>query len=167
MNVLGGKVMRVDLSTREVNLEGYEEYAEWIGGQGVNQYFLFNELPLGISPYDPSNIIAVGAGPLVGTSAPGACRTNLDTLNPLTGGIGSSNVGGNLGRELRCAGINNIVMKGKAEELVYLCIEDERVDIIDAHRRPSFAKQDGFPYSRASSQRAWGSVRIDDHRTCR
>jgi aldehyde:ferredoxin oxidoreductase len=132
MNVLGGKVMRVDLSTGDVNLEGYEEYAEWIGGQGVNQYFLFNELPLGISPYDPSNIIAVGAGPLVGTSAPGACRTNLDTLNPLTGGIGSSNVGGNFGRELRCAGINNIVMKGKAEELVYLCIEDERVDIIDA-----------------------------------
>jgi aldehyde:ferredoxin oxidoreductase len=132
MNVLGGKVMRVDLSARKVNLEGYEKYAEWFGGQGVNQYILFNELPLGISPYDPSNIIAVGTGSLVGTSAPGACRTNMDTLNPLTGGIGSSNVGGNFGRELRFAGINNIVIKGKADELVYLCIEDERVDIIDA-----------------------------------
>jgi len=132
MDVLGGKVMRVDLSAREVNLEDYEKYAEWIGAQGVNQYILFNELPSGISPYDPSNIIAVGTGPLVGTSAPGACRINIDTLNPFTGGIGSSNVGGNFGRELRFAGINNIVVNGRADELVYLCIEDERVDIIEA-----------------------------------
>lgn len=130
--MLDGKVMRVDVSAREVNLEGYEKYAEWIGGQGANQYILFNELPLGISPYDPSNIIAVGTGALVGTSAPGACRTNIDTLNPFTGGIASSNVGGHFARELRFAGINNIVIKGRADQLVYLCIEDERVHIIDA-----------------------------------
>jgi aldehyde:ferredoxin oxidoreductase len=132
MNVLGGKVLRVDLSSREVGLESYEKYAEWIGGQGVNQYILFNELPSGISPYDPSNVIAIGTGALVGTSAPGACRANIDTLNPYTGGIGSSNVGGNFARELRFAGINNIVIKGKGDELVYLCIDEERVDIIDA-----------------------------------
>ena len=132
MNVLGGKLLRVDLAARKVRLEGYEQYAEWIGGQGVNQYILFNELPSGISPYDPSNIIAVGTGALVGTSVPGASRANIDTLNPLTGGIGSSNAGGNFARELRLAGINNIVVKGRADELVYLCIDDERVDIIDA-----------------------------------
>jgi aldehyde:ferredoxin oxidoreductase len=132
MKVLAGKVLRVDLSTREIAFESYDDYAEWIGGQGVNQYILFNELPMGISPYDPSNIVAVGTGALVGTSAPGASRTNIDTLNPFTGGIGSSSAGGNLAAELRFAGINNIVIRGRAEGLVYLCIEDERVDIIDA-----------------------------------
>ena len=132
MKVLGGKVLRVDLFTREIALESYDDYAEWIGGQGVNQYILFNELPTGISPYDPSNIVAVGTGILVGTSAPGACRTNVDTLNPFTGGIGSSSAGGNLAAELRFAGINNIVIRGRAEGLVYLYIEDERFDIIDA-----------------------------------
>ena len=142
MNVLGGKVMRVDVSTREIKLEGYEKYAEWIGGQGVNQYILFNELPLGISPYDPSNIIAVGTGALVGTSAPGASRTNIDTLNTFTGGIGSSSAGGNFAAELRAAGVNSIVIKGRAEGLVYLCIEDERVDIVDAsHLRDKTVSQ--------------------------
>jgi aldehyde:ferredoxin oxidoreductase len=142
MNALDGKVVRVDLSTREVNFERYEQYAEWIGGQGVNQYILFDELPLGISPYDPSNILAIGTGALVGTSAPGSSRTNIDTLNPFTGGIGSSNAGGNFARELRFAGINNIVIKGKADRLVYLCIEDERVDIIDApHLRSKTVSQ--------------------------
>jgi aldehyde:ferredoxin oxidoreductase len=132
MNVLKGKIMRVDLSSSEVDFESYDKYAEWIGGQGVNQFILFDELPLGISPYDPSNIIAVGTGALVGTSAPGASRTNIDTINAFTGGIGSSNVGGHFARELRFAGINNIVIKGKADELVYLCIENDRVDIIKA-----------------------------------
>ncbi len=131
MNVLGGKVMRVNLSARRVAFENYENHAEWIGGQGVNQSILFNELPSGVSPFDPSNIIAVGTGALVGTSAPGASRTNIDTLNPLTGGIASSNAGGNFARALRFAGIDNIVLTGKAEKLVYLCIDDDRVDIID------------------------------------
>ncbi len=124
--------MRVDLSAKEVVFDRYVKYREWIGGQGVNQYILFNELPVGISPYDPSNILAVGTGALVGTSAPGASRTNIDTLNPFTGGIGSSNVGGHFAKELRCAGINNIVIKGKAEGLVYLRIDDGGVDIINA-----------------------------------
>ena len=132
MNVLGGKVLRVDLSLRETSFESYDKYREWIGGQGVNQYILFSELPAGISPYETSNIVAIGTGALVGTSAPGASRTNIDTLNPFTGGIGSSSAGGHFGRELRFAGINNIVIKGRADELVYLCIEDERVSIVNA-----------------------------------
>lgn len=131
MHVNDGKIMRVDLSSRNVAFEGYDKYREWIGGQGVSQYVLFNELPTGISPYDPSNMIVVGTGALVGTSAPGACRTNIDTLNPFTGGIGSSSAGGYFARELRFAGINNIVIEGRADQLVYLCIEDDRVEIVD------------------------------------
>ena len=61
--------------------------------QGVNQSILF-KLPAGISAFDPSNIFALEIGPLVGTSAPGACRTNIDTVNLFTGRMGSSNVGG-------------------------------------------------------------------------
>ena len=69
MKTLEGKIVRVDLSMRSIQFEDYEPYAEWLGGQGLNQFILFNELPLGISPYDPSNIIAVGTGALVGTNS--------------------------------------------------------------------------------------------------
>jgi aldehyde:ferredoxin oxidoreductase len=132
MFALDGKVMRVDLSRKEVAFESFARYEEWIGGQGVNQSILFNELPVGITPYEPSNILAVGTGALVGTSAPGASRTNIDTLNPFTGGIASSSAGGYFARELRFAGINNILLRGKADRLVYLLIEDDHVKIIGA-----------------------------------
>jgi aldehyde:ferredoxin oxidoreductase len=132
MNVLEGKIMRVDLSTRSIQFEDYAPYSEWLGGQGVNQFILFNELPLGISSYDPSNIIAVGTGSLVGTDTPGASRTNIDTLNPLTGGIGSANAGGDFARDLRFAGIHNIIVKGRSENLVYLRIDDQSAEILDA-----------------------------------
>jgi len=81
---IDGAIVRVDLSARRVAFEGYEKYIKWIGGQGVNQYILFNELPQGISSFDPSNIIGIGTGALVGTSTPGASRINIDTLNPFT-----------------------------------------------------------------------------------
>ncbi len=132
MNAAGGKILRVDLCDREIAFEDNSEYGEWVGGQGVNQYVLFKELAMDTPPYDPSNILAMGTGPLVGTSAPGACRMNLDTLNPFTGGIGSSNTGGHFARELRFAGISNIMIKGKADRLVYLRIDDTHIDILDA-----------------------------------
>jgi len=139
---IDGAIVRVDLSARRVAFEGYEKYIKWIGGQGVNQYILFNELPQGISSFDPSNIIGIGTGALVGTSAPGASRINIDTLNPFTGGIGSSSAGGNFAMELRFAGINNLVITGRANQLVYLCIEDQRVNIIDAgHLRQKTVSQ--------------------------
>jgi len=132
MDVLDGRILRIDLSTREVRSEAFSRYAAWLGGQGVNQFILFQELPLHVSPFSSSNIIVLGAGLLVGTSAAGANRLNIDTLSPITGGIASSNVGGNFARELRLAGTSNVVIRGQADGLVYLCIEDERVEIIDA-----------------------------------
>jgi aldehyde:ferredoxin oxidoreductase len=132
MRTTEGKIIRVDLSTRAIEVQPSQKYSEWIGGQGVNQYILFNELPLGIAAYDPINILAIGAGALVGTTAPGACRVNIDSLNPYTDGIGSSNAGGYFGKELRCAGFDNIVIRGKAKHLSYLRIEDGNVDIVEA-----------------------------------
>ncbi len=132
MNAADGKILRIDLSDHKIEFEDNSKYREWIGGQGINQYILFNELPIGKSPFDPSNIIAIGTGTLVGTSAPGACRMNIDTLNLFTGGIGSSNAGGHFARELRFAGINNIIIKGKADRLSYLRIDGTHIDIVDA-----------------------------------
>jgi len=132
MKVLDGKIVRIDLSKRRVSFEDFKKYRSFWGGRGVNQYILFRELPLGISPFDPSNMLIIGAGILDGTSAPTACRVSIDTKNVLTDGIGSSNVGSNFGPEMRLAGINHIVITGKAKNLVYISIENENVEIKDA-----------------------------------
>lgn len=132
MTILNGKILRLDLSSSLVDTESYRPYKDWLGGQGLNQYILFNEMPEGIDAFNPANIIAVGSGALVGTAAPGASRTNIDTLSPLTGGIGSANAGGHFARALRLAGLHNIIIKGKAEDLVYIKIEDQKIDVVNA-----------------------------------
>jgi len=132
MNVLEGKVLRIDLSVPKVFYENFDKYRKFIGGRGVNQYILFNELPLGISPFDLSNILAIGAGILAGTYAPGASRLNVDSKNVLTGGIGSGNSGGYFAAKMRFAGINNIIIRGRSPKLSYILIDDGDTKIIDA-----------------------------------
>jgi len=130
MDVKEGSLARINLTDKEISLEDFSKYTDFIGGRGVNQYILFNEMPLDTSPFDPGTPIIFGAGLLAGTEAPGSSRLNIDSKNVLTGGIGSSNVGGNFASEMRKAGINNIVITGKCEETSYLLIEDDNIKII-------------------------------------
>jgi len=127
-----GKVLRLDLSRRKVSSESFSKYRRWLGGRGVNQYLLLRDLPRGVHPFHPRNIITIGAGLLVGTGAPGDCRVSIDTKNVFTRGIGSANVGGDFGPELRFAGVTNLVIQGRARELSYICIDDDLVEIKDA-----------------------------------
>jgi len=132
MSVLEGDILRVDLSTGKVEREPYRPHRRWLGGQGLNQHLLFDELQPGTDPLAPANILAIGAGALVGIGAPGSSRTNIDTLSPMTGGIGSANAGGHLARALREAGWYSLILTGRSERLVYLKIDDERVELVDA-----------------------------------
>ncbi len=133
MKILEGKILHIDLSNFKVSYEDFSKYREFIGGRGVNQYILFHELPVGISPFDPENILALGAGILCGTEAPGASRLSIDSKNTLTGGIGSSNAGGHFASEMRFAGVNNIIVRGRCPDLSYILIDNEDVEIIDAN----------------------------------
>lgn len=130
MKSTDGKILRIHLSTHKISHEAPAEWAKrFLGGRGVNQWILFKELAPQIPPLSPENIITFGTGPLVGTLAPAACRLSIDSKNPFTNGIGSSNCGGNFAAELRFAGYNHVVIQGKAETPVYLFIDDDRVEI--------------------------------------
>ena len=85
-----GRILRVDLTTARVWEEPTEDYVpKYLGGRGLNQWILFRELRPWITPYEPANILCIGAGALVGTPVPGAARLNIDSKNVFTGGIGS------------------------------------------------------------------------------
>jgi aldehyde:ferredoxin oxidoreductase len=132
---LAGKILRVDLSTGRVWTEASEGYAErTLGGRGTNSLIMINEIEPGTGWSDPGNLLCFGAGSLVGTAAPGACRTDISTINVFNGGKGSANVGGSWGAELKYAGFDNIVIRGKAERPVYLLVIDGHVEIRDASR---------------------------------
>jgi len=133
MRSTDGQILRVHLSDRKITREEVGEGGErFLGGRGVNQWLLLKELPPAASPLSAENLLVIGTGPLVGTPAPAACRLSIDSKNPFTNGIGSSNCGGNFGPELRLAGFNHVVIQGRAETPVYLFIDDRRVEIRDA-----------------------------------
>lgn len=125
-----GKILRVDLSNKAVAKEETEKYAtEFLGGRGINEWILYNEVKRGISSFDPDNRLLFGAGVLVGTPVLGACRITVESKNVLTGGVGSSNCGGHFGPELKFAGYDNVVIQGRSDQPCYLWINDSTVEI--------------------------------------
>lgn len=125
-----GKILRVDLSKKAVAKEETEKYTrEFLGGRGINEWILYNEVKRGISPFDSDNRLLFGAGVLVGTPVLGACRLTVESKNAYTGGIGSANCGGHFGPELKFAGYDNVVIQGRSDEPCYLWINDSTVEI--------------------------------------
>ena len=128
-----GKILRINLSNQKISNEMISCYAgEWLGGSGIAIKILYDELRSWVSPYDPANKIVFSAGALVGTTAPGACKSNMSSLSPVTGGWGSGLSDSYTGGELKYAGYDAIILEGKAHIPVYLYIHNDRVEIRDA-----------------------------------
>lgn len=128
-----GKILRVNLSNGVVKIEPTAPYArEWLGASGIAVKVLYDELPSWVTPYDPANKLIFAAGALVGTTAPGACKSNLSTLGPVTGGWASGMSDSHAGGQLKCAGYDMVVIEGRAHKPVYLKITDGEVEIRDA-----------------------------------
>ena len=130
-----GRILRVHLGNGRTRVEPTLTYArEWLGGPGIAVKLLYDELKPWVTPYDPANKLILSAGPLIGTTAPGACKSNMSTLGPVTGGWASSCSDSYTGGELKCAGYDAVVIEGRARTPVYLWIQDDRVEIRDASR---------------------------------
>jgi aldehyde:ferredoxin oxidoreductase len=57
---------------------------------------------------------------------------NVASKSPLTGIYGNANAGTNFGPEIKYAGYDRIVVRGRAKRPVYISIEDDDVQIRDA-----------------------------------
>ena len=128
-----GKILRVNLSNEEISTEHTIPYArEWLGGPGIAIKILYDELRSWVTPYEPENKLIFGAGALMGTTAPGACKSNFSTLGPMTGGWASGLSDSYVGGQLKYAGYDSVVIEGMAHTPVYLWIHDDKVELRDA-----------------------------------
>ena len=130
---LNRKIAYIDLSTREIKTAPIpiEVRKLYLGGRGLDMYLLYNHLEPGVDPLGPDNVLTVSAGILVGTLASASSRTHIGAKSPLTGFVGSSNMGGFFAPELRFAGFDHLVITGKADSPVYLWIHDGEIEIRD------------------------------------
>jgi len=127
-----GKILFINLTKKTTCLEKTNQYLSFIGGRGINQWLLFDHLEKDSDPLGPSNIVILGAGPLVGTLVPGAGRLAVDFKNVITEGVGSGNSGGHFAAEMKFAGYDHIVIMGKAKKPIYLYIHNDKVYFRDA-----------------------------------
>lgn len=126
-----GKILRVDLSTQDIRVEENDEYffRTYMGGATLGAYYLLKEQKAGVDPFSPENIIVFACSIVTGTPAPGFSKNAIVSKSPLTGAIGDTQAGGFWGPELKFAGYDAIVVKGKAKSPVYLFIQDGKVEI--------------------------------------
>jgi aldehyde:ferredoxin oxidoreductase len=134
LNGYTGNILRVDLAAGTFTIEKLSEEIRrrYLGGSGFISYFLWKELKGGIDPLGPENILVIATGPVTGTPVMGSGRHSLGAKSPLTGGIAFSQVGEFWGAEIKRAGFDVIIIKGKAEKPVYLNIRDGRAELKDA-----------------------------------
>jgi len=129
-----GKILHVDLSTGKVWVEETEEIfrRRYIGGWGFILYYLFKEMPADADPLGPENVLVFATGPVTGAPISGSGRHAVGAKSPLTGGFGASEAGGFWGAELKRAGFDALVIRGKAASPVYLWVHDGEAEIRDA-----------------------------------
>lgn len=121
-----GKILKVDLSGQRIEVEepGDAFYRRYLGGRALVAYYLLNEMAPGVDPLGPENLLVFAPGVLTGAAVSGQGRNGVGAKSPLTGGLGSAEVGGFWGSELKRAGFDAIVVRGQAASPVYLWIVD-------------------------------------------
>jgi aldehyde:ferredoxin oxidoreductase len=126
-----GKVLRVDLTRGTVATQVLDEelYRMYPGGKALAAYLLLSELPKGVDPLGPDNMLVLANGLLTGAPFSTATRFTAAAKSPLTGGYGESEAGGFWGPELKMAGYEAIIVTGRAASPVYLWIKDGHAEI--------------------------------------
>jgi len=129
-----GKILRVNLSNREINVQDLSEdlAKQYIGGSGLGSRLLFDETNEKTDPFGEDNVLMFLTGPMVGTRVPCSGRHAVIAKSAL-GIWGEGDVGGSWGVYLKRTGYDGIIIKGKAENPVYLWITEENVFIKDAY----------------------------------
>ncbi len=105
---------------------------QYLGGQGTAARILWDRVPPETDPLSPENLLIFSTGLLHGTPVVGANRTSVDTFSPQTGRYSHSLFGGFFGPELKYAGYDRIIFRGKSPSLIYLYINNDKVEIRDA-----------------------------------
>jgi len=104
----------------------------YLGGLGTNAKIMWDRVPPEVDAFSPDNLLIFGTGLLCGTPATGANRTVVTSISPQTKLFAFSMMGGFWGPELKYAGYDKVILRGKSPDLVYIWIYNDKVEIRDA-----------------------------------
>jgi benzoyl-CoA reductase subunit BamB len=126
--------LEIDLSRGSVErVENDPKWTElYLGGLGTSAKILWERVPPEVEPFSSDNLLIFSAGLLCGTPAIGCNRTIVSTISPQTELMAFSMMGGFWAPELKYAGYDKVILRGKSPDLVYLWIKNDVVEIRDA-----------------------------------
>ena len=119
-----GNIERVATDPKDTEL--------FLGGLGTNAKIMWDRVPPEVDAFSPENLLIFSAGLLCGTPAIGCNRTIVTTISPQTKLMHFSMMGGFWAPELKHAGFDKVILRGKSPELVYIWIHNDKVEIRDA-----------------------------------
>ncbi|MEM2336870.1 MAG: aldehyde ferredoxin oxidoreductase family protein [Candidatus Bathyarchaeia archaeon] len=130
-----GRILHVDLTTGKTRTEPLnEDYAKkYIGGIGLGMRLWLDNSKAGVDPFSPENPLVLATGPTSGTIWPtGGNGHAFVSKSPQSYGIAEAKSHGSFGTELKRAGYDAVIFHGKAEKPVYVWIDDDSVQLLDA-----------------------------------
>ena len=119
-----GSIERVATDPKDTEL--------YLGGLGTNAKIIWDRVKPETDAFSPENLLIFSAGLLCGTPAPGCNRTIVTTISPNTKLLAFSMMGGFWAPELKYAGYDKVILRGKSPDLVYIYINNDKVEIRDA-----------------------------------
>jgi aldehyde:ferredoxin oxidoreductase len=133
--MLNRKLGIIDLSKKKITIKQTPDSLKklFLGGRGLNSYYLYKMIKPGIDPFSPDNVLIFGTGFLTGTLVPNSSRYNVSAKSPETSILGDANSGGYFAAELRYAGFDRLIILGKAKRPSYLYVNDGNIEIKDAN----------------------------------
>lgn len=129
-----GKMLRVNLTTGAITTEPTAPYEEYIGGMGIANKIIYDEVAPGTDPLAPESKIVFAVGPLTASGVPLAGRTTACFLSTFTKDhqVVDAHTGGMFGAKLKLAGYDALIVEGESDRPVYLKVKDDQVEIKDA-----------------------------------
>ncbi len=129
------KILNVNLTTSEVSYLETKSYSEkYLGGRGIASRIYWERVDTGTGAFDPENYLIFVTGPLVATGAQGATRMAVTGKSPMAypERYCYGNIGGHFPAELKKAGYDGLVITGCSKDPVYILIQDDRIEILEA-----------------------------------
>ncbi len=133
MNGWMGKIVSIDLGTLKKGIVEVDDATRrrFVGGRGLGVKLYSDLFPLPIDPFADDNALIFMTGPLTGTLMTSG-RYQVVSRSPLTGTICDSSSGGVFGQALKAAGLDGLIIRGRAAKPVYLSVHDGEVEVRDA-----------------------------------
>lgn len=129
-----GKILHVDLTHGHLEVEEPPEsfYRKYMGGSAMGLYYILRDMPPKTDALAPENVLTFMLSVTTGAPISGQSRLNVNAKSPTSGAIGDSQSGGFFPAEMKFAGFDGIVVKGRSAKPVYLSIIDGEAELHDA-----------------------------------